>query len=205
MSINGINDKKAPLKLFSLSFKEESLEKKFNEKSQNSKLISNIFQTLNLLYSLINVVVLAAKTNQFQETINLVYIYISCVLGVVLFYLSTRVRETKLYLTILYMQFIMFSFNNFQFGNQLRILTGLNPSAEDGADKYSTKIIYFFLCADCMVKFLWITTSLNNFIYLLISKILNFIGIFIFLIINDFLKQESSGIFLLALTRQKYI
>jgi signal transduction histidine kinase len=116
---------------------------------------------------------------------------------------------SKFYFSILYLQFFLFSANHFLMGTQIinyNILKNIvNISSNNNLTNDYFVVSYYninfvILFSDCVFKFLWILTPLNNFIFLSCTMIFNLIFVIIYLPLNDYFtdgeNDSTSGIHL---------
>lgn len=101
---------------------------------------------------------------------------------------------SKFYFTILYLQYFLFSANHFLLGthviNYKFSKNIVNISTNYLSNQYywvlNYNFYFVFIFTDCVFKFLWILTPLNNFIFLCVSMIFNLIFLIIFLPLNNY-------------------
>ena len=211
------------LRSLSTTFYDKSKEKSFYEKNSQFRLITRFFGFLTLLYGIANLTLIILKSintqnnnyyafnNQSNEVVG--YILFALIFLTFILNFVSKEYSGNIYFSVLYFQFILFSCSHFLMGGQLIAIknqklgniqnntntdTSSGSSSENNSGSTPSNIYFIFLLSDCLIKFIWVLTPLNNFIFLLFAMIISTALSIFFLSMNNFLGEIYQDYFFIT-------
>jgi hypothetical protein len=194
--MNNESTREGEFKFFSLCFKDEKMEKKYLENTFKLRWLVISFGVFTFLVSILNLILLLVLTHKSKDVFNFVFTFVLIGLNFLGLLFNFNAKKYFIYFTSIYFQLFLFSFNIFQFGNQLRILNDLGLFTVYKTEEFILIKDFLIFFTDIFFRFLLILTPFNNFLFFLISNIFTILVYFFIFEFNNFFTKNLTTHFI---------